>query len=273
MLKLASAVASAAGVSRDEVMLLRHSNTTVAQLLDSGSTIEEYTEVQPIGSRYDYLDDARGIVSVVAVIVNDCLYAVYRVLGVLCEGSTYSLTSSAHRDFNRARGKMERPARKYKLEAIQNPFLGAAVTGWESRERTTVQRANGGFFDKIEINFPASMQRHDEIISNFESDVLHSIHDAPELRRRRLALAPKQARSVQTTTTVFLRNPDVVAEVLVRAAGICELCGAKAPFQRRSDGMPYLEVHHCVRLADGGDDTVQNAIAICPNCHRRKHYG
>ncbi|MGH8437576.1 MAG: HNH endonuclease [Pseudomonas sp.] len=33
------------------------------------------------------------------------------------------------------------------------------------------------------------------------------------------------------------------------------------------------EVHHKVRLADGGLDTVENAIAVCPNCHRQAHFG
>ena len=27
-----------------------------------------------------------------------------------------------------------------------------------------------------------------------------------------------------------------------------------------------------LRLADGGPDTVENAVALCPNCHRRLHY-
>ncbi|MFM0350878.1 HNH endonuclease [Paraburkholderia sp. RL17-347-BIC-D] len=26
-------------------------------------------------------------------------------------------------------------------------------------------------------------------------------------------------------------------------------------------------------LAQGGPDTVANAIALCPNCHRERHYG
>jgi len=79
----------------------------------------------------------------------------------------------------------------------------------------------------------------------------------------------------QTTVTarVFRRNPDVVAVVLSRADGVCEECKAPAPFIRRSNATPYLEIHHRRRLADGGEDTVENAIAICPNCHRRAHYG
>lgn len=74
-------------------------------------------------------------------------------------------------------------------------------------------------------------------------------------------------------TEVFNRNPDVVAEVLRRANGICENCNKLAPFNRKKDGTPFLEVHHKVRLADGGEDTVENAIGTCPNCHREFHFG
>lgn len=79
--------------------------------------------------------------------------------------------------------------------------------------------------------------------------------------------------SYEVTTKVFKRNADVIAEVLIRANGICEKCGKKAPFNRVSDGTPYLEVHHIKRLADGGEDTVENTMAVCPNCHRELHFG
>ena len=47
----------------------------------------------------------------------------------------------------------------------------------------------------------------------------------------------------------------------------------KAPFNRDSNDTEYLEVHHKLPLAENGDDTVENAIALCPNCHRHAHYG
>lgn len=92
-------------------------------------------------------------------------------------------------------------------------------------------------------------------------------------RRQRLMRAPRKPTTRTMEVRVFDRNPDVVAEVLIRAAGTCEDCGAPAPFLRAADGTPYLEVHHRIRLADGGDDTIENAIALCPNCHRKQHYG
>ncbi len=92
-------------------------------------------------------------------------------------------------------------------------------------------------------------------------------------RKIRLANASKKPETRIVTAVEFIRNPDVVAEVLERANGICEKCHNKAPFLRKSDNSPYLEVHHKIRLADDGDDTVENAIALCPNCHREAHYG
>ena len=77
---------------------------------------------------------------------------------------------------------------------------------------------------------------------------------------------------IQTIHSAFRRNHDVIAEVLERASGKCELCKKPAPFIKKLSGEPYLEVHHRIRLADGGDDTVENATALCPNCHRHEHY-
>jgi 5-methylcytosine-specific restriction enzyme A len=72
--------------------------------------------------------------------------------------------------------------------------------------------------------------------------------------------------------TQYSRDASVKAWILRNAAGHCECCGAAAPFLG-VDGIPFLEVHHVSHLADGGEDTVANAIAICPNCHRCLHYG
>lgn len=109
--------------------------------------------------------------------------------------------------------------------------------------------------------------------SEFEALVAQSVRLSSKERRERLADASKKPARTQVVLTAFLRNPDVVAEVLYRADGVCEDCEQPAPFRRAKDDTPYLEVHHRIRLADGGDDTVENAIALCPNCHRKAHYG
>lgn len=112
-----------------------------------------------------------------------------------------------------------------------------------------------------------------DIQKTFERQVLDASNLDAEKRAERLRLAPKKPETRAATTTVFIRNPDVVAEVLYRAKGVCQKCGKRAPFTRLANGEPYLEVHHRTRLADGGHDTVENAEALCPNCHRAKHFG
>jgi hypothetical protein len=111
-----------------------------------------------------------------------------------------------------------------------------------------------------------------EYDAELEERVQYSRGLSPEERMARLESPNARPHKALVTTTVYRRNPDVIAEVLLRANGVCEQCRNKAPFRRR-DGEPYLEVHHMLQLARGGEDTVANAVAVCPNCHRRAHYG
>jgi 5-methylcytosine-specific restriction protein A len=114
------------------------------------------------------------------------------------------------------------------------------------------------------------------------SSLIESEMRALELARERLQVERlnriescrgKLPERIRVISYSFKRNPDVVAEALYRANGHCESCNQPAPFLRTKDNSPYLEVHHIVPLADGGDDTLENVVAICPNCHRRYHFG
>lgn len=89
-----------------------------------------------------------------------------------------------------------------------------------------------------------------------------------------LAPGPGRAAPVRrpAETWSFVRDPAIVGWVLAHARGKCEICDDPAPFLTR-DAQPYLEVHHVRPLAEGGPDTIDNACATCPTCHRRLHYG
>lgn len=115
--------------------------------------------------------------------------------------------------------------------------------------------------------------RHSHEATDLNLQVAHSLTTSTKSRRKRLKAAPARPKSRLTVVRQFIRNPDVIAEVLLRAKGKCERCRKSAPFTRYSDGTPYLEVHHRTQLSLGGEDTVINAIALCPNCHRYQHYG
>jgi 5-methylcytosine-specific restriction protein A len=82
--------------------------------------------------------------------------------------------------------------------------------------------------------------------------------------------AHRKAGQRVVETTQHERNPWVAEYAKRRAAGKCDLCGSAAPFQN-ADGSPYLETHHIIWLAQGGEDSMQNTVALCPNCHRKMH--
>ncbi len=272
-MSLAELVANEFGVSLQNVMLLRHSNESVKKLLATGATVEDYTFTQPTDKTYDYLHPGKEPIEIVVVVVQDRVYGAYRVLGVEREGTTYSLTSEAHQRFDIERGKPPRPAKRFSMERLPTAYAGLAVTGWEGgRSRTAVQRSNGAFFKQILAVSESTPLDSTELQTQLVEQVDVALARTPAQRKARLVVAPKTPRKVIVTSVAFLRNADVIADVLLRASGYCELCESAAPFVRRKDQTPYLEVHHRIRLADGGEDTVANAIAVCPNCHRREHY-
>jgi predicted HNH restriction endonuclease len=101
------------------------------------------------------------------------------------------------------------------------------------------------------------------------------IEEAEKLKEKIGDRVPNGQRAPNKCTTsqeTFIRDAAVVAYVLGVANGSCECCSEKSPFIK-SNGEPYLEVHHVRHLAKDGSDTISNAIAICPNCHRELHFG
>lgn len=95
---------------------------------------------------------------------------------------------------------------------------------------------------------------------------------------RRVREFPAPPRGQQSPTRIdvsrreFRRDVVVAAYALAIAEGVCRGCGKPAPFIQQCKGQPFLEVHHVVPLSEGGPDTVENVIAVCPNCHRRAHH-
>ncbi|HHG3065573.1 TPA: HNH endonuclease [Vibrio parahaemolyticus] len=80
----------------------------------------------------------------------------------------------------------------------------------------------------------------------------------------------KTATRYQQQSTSYERNV-WVAELAKRLAkGQCQLCLDPAPFKNAKGG-PYLETHHIVWLSKGGDDSTENTVALCPNCHKKMH--
>ncbi len=134
--------------------------------------------------------------------------------------------------------------------------------------------------DQQDFSAVISFVEEDKIIMNIQNLIDHeskeiakSQKDTSVVRKQRIANAKKRPERLRVYSYTYRRNPDVVAEALSRADGVCEACKTPAPFTRSSDGSPFLEVHHVNSLSDGGEDTLDNVLSLCPNCHRKKHYG
>ena len=80
----------------------------------------------------------------------------------------------------------------------------------------------------------------------------------------------KESSRREVLSAVYERDQNVSEYAKRKANGICQLCNQPAPF-RNLDGEPHLESHHIERLADDGLDTIENTVALCPNCHRKMH--
>jgi 5-methylcytosine-specific restriction protein A len=113
-----------------------------------------------------------------------------------------------------------------------------------------------------------------ELEKELNNSILKSYQSSKKDRLARLKLRDNhQPKQINTVSKAYIRNADVIVEVLERANGICEHCSKPAPFTCASDNTPYLEVHQVIPLAEGGLDNIENTIALCPNCHRELHYG
>lgn len=91
-----------------------------------------------------------------------------------------------------------------------------------------------------------------------------------DLKQKAEDHSSKSASCRSVTSTKYIRDPYVAEYAKRRAKGICQLCGNPAPFTGK-DGSPYLESHHIEWLSEGGEDTIENTVALCPNCHKKMH--
>ena len=94
--------------------------------------------------------------------------------------------------------------------------------------------------------------------------------DAISLRVAAIARQKKKPEEKEIIVKQTTRDPYIAEYARTRANGRCQLCGEVAPFLD-SKGKPYLESHHIIWLARGGEDSVENTVGLCPNCHRKMH--
>lgn len=139
-------------------------------------------------------------------------------------------------------------------------------------EQIALERQNEKDIRQIKIMLNLD-EKKPAVVSTIEMKMKLEEVKAKQLSSRSLAeqVAKEVPQKAQKSETlVYYRSPYIKEMVKQFADGRCQMCGGSAPFYDKDDN-PYLEEHHVKRLADGGSDTIDNVVAICPNCHRKVH--
>ena len=145
--------------------------------------------------------------------------------------------------------------------------MGKGIVAWvEIGDLLTIGRiGNKAFFAKEKRNAAEPMPQE------IGRQLVRSVDPAKIIAKAKLRTGPPPKRTRQIND--FVRDPYIVAAALTRAQDRCEMSNCKSLLFQRDDDRSYLEVHHIVPLAEGGDDTLINAAALCPSCHRELHFG
>lgn len=105
-------------------------------------------------------------------------------------------------------------------------------------------------------NYKCDEKGKEEQVETIHDKIIEYFNENPEKRTSQISK--------------YVRDKAIIKEAKRQAQGICQLCNNEAPFNDKN-GEPYLEVHHINWLSNGGQDTISNAIALCPNCHSKMH--
>ena len=119
----------------------------------------------------------------------------------------------------------------------------------------------------------------DGVAPAIPNEIEHKPFDAKSKKAQRLSdeQIAKKAQDAKVSkgsrdvlSKQYHRDPWIAENAKRLAKGICQLCELPAPFLNKNK-KPYLEAHHIVWLANGGEDTIKNTVALCPNCHTKMH--
>jgi|GEM_PF-878018 len=142
---------------------------------------------------------------------------------------------------------------------------------------TDIQKDDSGKKRQVFI-FPLSLKDNSDPEA-LNKQLLDNIFETKVKKAKRLPLdklrdkareAKKKVGQRKTISNYIYRDPNVSLFVKLRANGVCDLCDKPAPFILKNKE-PYLESHHVLHLSKTGEEGIHNAVALCPNCHRKMH--
>lgn len=204
------------------------------------------------------------------------------------KGKKAYVLNEAQRDALSAAGRDAKDRATFSIEILFDPNVTTLASSYYASLRKGAGRQPEARIGKGLINWASEGDRI--VVGNKGNRVLaakfdSAPRDASELGRQ-LARKGDKAKIIKRAKKAggkparkdrivsdFVRDPYVVAAALLRADGACEMPACSSKLFNRDDGSNFLEVHHVCPLGEGGDDSIDNAAALCPSCHRELHYG
>lgn len=168
------------------------------------------------------------------------------------------------------KGKNTKAARNDAAKRLLKILLRIKETG-KSQDNSSVVSADNNVSKETEYQ---TIVEKPELIKPILKPPILSAPTVEPAERTPRSKTPRPPSGIDSVSTVYrkqyTRSREIASYVKICAEGICELCGQPAPFNDLQ-GRPYLECHHVVWISEGGADSILNAVALCPTCHRKMH--
>jgi hypothetical protein len=150
-------------------------------------------------------------------------------------------------------------------EATWNEFFSKSANTMDWAKLNQEYRRLWGEADRVDPPSQTSLEAEEKRLAG------KSVDDLLALYRKR----PKNLKPLRRSQSVaaYDRDPMVVTLRKKLASNRCEVDGCTSPVFENDAGEPFVEVHHLVPLAQGGEDVLENTVALCPTHHRYLHIG
>lgn len=158
------------------------------------------------------------------------------------------------------------------LEKTEIHVPGAEVG---QKVKVKITQDNGNFALAEILDDTSTTSEDTKEIQSEVSSTEQNKDDVEYLRQKAEKESIDEVPHTDTTprnTQEYSRSQAIKEYVKTRANGACEGCGDPAPFTSKT-GKPYFHAHHIYELSEGGPDSPDSVVALCPNCHYRVHHG
>ena len=100
--------------------------------------------------------------------------------------------------------------------------------------------------------------------------------EAPKAKSAPSIQISEEGKSFEKTGIEYERDPKLRKAVIERDGYVCRVCGKSLEETYGSYAKKLIEVHHCVPVSSNNgasfESSIEDMIAICPNCHRVLHH-